>query len=290
MLSIIGTILSALGPVIGFFIKIFLKNKEAQAKAVKNYYKFIAQIDKKSDTKVANYLATETALAKVQREIREAQLIEPERIAERVKSREYDVPEIIELDIEVDTHGEYLTDSGRAKGLVVHFTAGRFANGRQDAVNTLTDLAKRGYGCLVMDINGQIYKAQSIDDIAWHAGKSAYLGYEGMSRYLMGMEICCGGKLEDDGKTWYGLLIDSDEQRAIAKQNKNQKHGLYHKFTVAQEKSLVNFVRWQFDINPEFSLDFVIGHDECAPDRKNDPGGSLSMTMPDFRAMIKTMI
>jgi len=41
------------------------------------------------------------------------------------------------------------------------------------------------------------------------------------------------------------------------------------------------------DVNPEFRADWVAGHDEVSPGRKSDPGGSLSMTMPQFRYMLK---
>lgn len=290
MLAIIGSALSMLAPLVIWGIKTFVGNKITKQKYVKNYYDMINRYNESASVKVANYIEAEESLAIVQQQIREEQLIEPSRLTECPTTKSYDTPEIMDLDIELETHGQYLTPSKKAKGLVVHFTAGRFANGRQDAVNTLQDLAKRGYGCLVMDIDGQIYKswAQDLDEIAWHAGESAYLGHKGLSRYCFGMEICNGGRLENDGKTWYNLPIKPKEQRQIASKKSNQKPGIYHKFTAAQEKSLIDFVLWQLDINPEFSVDFVIGHDECAPDRKNDPGGSLSMTMPDFRDMIQT--
>lgn len=287
----LSSILSMAGPVVVFFLKLFIKNKEKRAKMVKNYYGHLAQIDKKSAKKVENYKAAEKELDRIQNEIREKELVEPERPTDKAvgSSSRYDIPEIIELDINVKTQGKYLTPTKKAKGLVVHFTAGRFAEGRQSVVNSLTSLAKRGLGCLYMDIDGKIYRAktQGLDDIAWHAGKSAWLGHSGMSRYCMGIEICNAGKLESDGRSWYGLMIPESERRVITDNEDNQKRGMYHKYTAAQEKSLINFVLWQLDVNPEFDLDFVIGHDECAPNRKNDPGGSLSMTMPEFRAMIK---
>jgi len=297
----LSAILSMAGPLVVFFIKMFIKNAEAKQKAIKNYYEFISQIDKKSATKVANYLAAEKELERIQLEIREKNEVEPERPVDKAVGKNagknggiggnYDVPEIIEVDIAVKTRGKYMTPSKQAKGLVVHYTAGRFEKGRQSAINTLNSLAKRGLGCLVMDIDGKIYRAKSqkINDIAYHAGTSAFKGYTGMSRYLMGMEICNAGRLEADGKAWFGLPIPKDEQRDVSKKD-NVKAGKYHKYSAAQEKSLINFVLWQLDVNPEFDLDFVIGHDECAPTRKSDPGGSLSMTMPAFRAMIKQRV
>lgn len=291
MTGILGSALSMLGPVIVFLIKLFIKNKEAKAKAVKNYYEFISQIDKKSEKKVENYLNAEAALSKLQKEIREQTLVEPPREG-ATEPKAYNVPTIIYLDIELKTKGAYLTDSGKPKGLIVHTTRGRFAGGRQDAANTLQDLAKRGFGCMVMDIHGQIYKAKNQgDEIAWHAGESAFMGFQGMSRYLEGVEICNAGRLEDDFTPWFSNReVIKAERRLIENQRSNQQPGTYHKMTSAQEESLRNYVLWQLDVNPEYKLDFCIGHDECAPTRKSDPGGALSMTMPDFRAMISEQL
>lgn len=291
MLSIISGAMTLLGPIAVFFIKRFIQNKEAKARALKNYYNFISSIDKKSTKKVQNYKAAESALEKLQREIREKNLVEPDRPTERPaeEKAKYQIPSIIYVEIDVKTHGAYLTDSGRAKGLVIHSTAGRFDTGSENAINTLKDMAKRGLGCMVMDIYGAIYlaKSQSLNEIAWHAGKSMFFGYSGLSRYCMGMEICNAGVLDSEGKSWFGQNIVESERRLIGHNNANRKEGVYHKYTAAQEKSLVNFIYWQLDVNPEFSIDWVMGHDECAPDRKSDPGGSLSMTMPEFRDMFK---
>ncbi len=52
---------------------------------------------------------------------------------------------------------------------------------------------------------------------------------------------------------------------------------------------MVNFCLWQLKVNPEFKVDWIMGHDEVAIPlgRKSDPGGCLSVTMPEFREIIK---
>lgn len=287
--ALLGPILSMLGPLIVWGIKMFVKEQEARETMVKNYYQFLAQIDKKSATKVANYLASERELSHLQLEIMEKELVEPGRPTAQVVLRHYEVPEIEEVDVEAKIHGQYITDTREPKGLVVHYTAGRFSKGREDAINTLRDLCKRGLACLVMDTEGRLYRAknQSLSDIGWHAGESKWKGKEGISRFCLGMEICCAGKIEDKGsKTWWGDNIHESLVRKVPGKE-NMKRGSYHKYTEAQEKSLINFILWQLDTNSQFSIDWVVGHDEISPDRKSDPGGSLSMTMPSFRAMIR---
>lgn len=211
---------------------------------------------------------------------------EPER-----PTIKYEFPEIVDVDINIKTQGNYRTNSGQARGLVVHFTAGRFDKGKESALNTMRWLGKSGLGCLVMDTNGNIYKSkdQDLDQVAWHAGKSSWKGKSGISRYCIGMEICCAGKLDVDNKSWYGLQIPTNQARVVDKKD-NVQAGHYHKYTVAQEEALFNFCKWQMQVNPDFDVDWVVGHDEIAPRRKNDPGGSFSMTMPEFREQLKSLI
>ncbi len=89
------------------------------------------------------------------------------------------------------------------------------------------------------------------------------------------MEICSWGK---DSKV--GPFRES-------KGEANIKKGKYQAFTSKQEAALKNFIFWLKDVNPEFDVEWVVGHDEIAPTRKSDPGASLSMTMPKFRELLK---
>lgn len=207
---------------------------------------------------------------------------------------EYDMPTIVEVDAPIQVHGNYLTKSGMPRGLVVHFTAGRSLKGKQDAVNTMLSMAGRGLGCLVMDKEGIIYKAkaQGWNQVAYHAGTSSWRGRSAISLQCMGMEICCGGGLDKEGKAWFGEKYPQENVRTILETKENHLRGFYHKFTDAQEKSLVNFILWQVDTNPEFDISWVMGHDECAvpAGRKPDPGGSLSLTMPELRNLIRAEI
>lgn len=285
----IASILSMLTPLIIWAIKKFITNTIEKEKAIKSYYDYLKSIDKKSADKVENYIKAEDSLKALQRKIRKENLVEPERAAAHFADLpKYEMPDIEVVDIEVKTHGDYLTDSGRAQGMIVHFTAGRFSKGRQNAIDTLSYLAGQGLGCLVMDTAGKIYRAKSqeLNKIAWHAGESFYLSKTGLSRYCLGMEICGAGELDEKGKSWFGLVVNNKFIRHIAAKRDNQKVGYYHKFTSAQEKSLINFILWQLDTNLEFKIEWVLGHDEIAQGRKSDPGGSLSMTMPELRNII----
>jgi N-acetyl-anhydromuramyl-L-alanine amidase AmpD len=204
---------------------------------------------------------------------------------------EYDMPKIVAVDSPVQTHGKYLTKSGMPRGLVVHFTAGRSLKGAQDAINTMHSMASRGLGCLVMDKDGVIYKAKSQgwNDVAYHAGASEWRGRSAVSLQCMGMEICCAGNLDREGNAWFKEKYPANLVRTVLETKDNHLRGFYHKFTEAQEKALIDFIMWQIDTNPEFDISWVVGHDECAvpAGRKPDPGGSMSLTMPELRNFLR---
>lgn len=124
------------------------------------------------------------------------------------------------------------------------------------------------------------------------AGQSTWPGLgDRVSDDLVGIEIQCAGMLEKSGsvyKTWYGETVPASDVRTVAAQTANQEAGAYQKYTAAQEDALIRLLTWLRENNPDvFSYDYVLGHDEVSPRRKNDPGGSLSMTMPALRKKLK---
>jgi hypothetical protein len=119
--------------------------------------------------------------------------------------------------------------------------------------------------------------------------------------YSVGVEIVCGGKLtplgDGSGKTWFDKVISTPNCRTFKAPAASapQVSGLYEKYAEIQEKTLIKLCLWYKEMAPDlFSFDNVLGHDECTQlagqgARKNDPGGSLSMTMPEFRALLKRL-
>jgi 3D (Asp-Asp-Asp) domain-containing protein len=185
------------------------------------------------------------------------------------------------------TQGSYA--KGYPLGAIVHFTAGR----RSGLEAGMDEQVKNGYTYFVIDKDGNIGQNFPLDSWGSHAGQSSYPGLEDrVSDDLVGIEIQAAGRLEKNGssyKTWYGESIPAADVRTIAKQTANQEPGHYHKYTAAQEASLIRLLTWLYHNNPDvFKFDFVLGHDEVSPKRKNDPGGALSMTMPDLRKKLKT--
>lgn len=175
-------------------------------------------------------------------------------------------------------HGTYKTKTGNADGLVMHYTVS--GRSKANAIAVLKYLAKEGLGCMVMDENGIIYVPEDFviqKDVAYHAGTSTWKGRTAMSTYFMGMEICNWGSA--------GKEKGCTDLRTVPK-SENMHAGTYQKYTEKQEAAFIQFCLWQLKVNPEFKIENIVGHDEIAPTRKSDPGGSLSMSMPKFRELI----
>jgi len=173
------------------------------------------------------------------------------------------------------------------QGAVVHFTAGHWGAGAMEGGVT------SGYAYLLIDENGKVYQANSLDRWGYHAGASSWPGLgSGVSEHLVGIEISAAGnvvKVGDKYQTWFKTLLPEEQIRKVANKD-NVKEGYYQKYTDAQEKELIDLLLWLKRNNPDvFSFDLVVGHDEVAPTRKTDPGGALSCTMPEFRMKLKRL-
>jgi N-acetyl-anhydromuramyl-L-alanine amidase AmpD len=171
-------------------------------------------------------------------------------------------------------------------GAVVHYTAS--AQGSDEIAYG----RKMGYAYMLITREGQLYQAHPLTRWGYHAGPSEWPGLgSGVSRHLVGIELEAAGLLTDKGDTiltWYGNHVLWSEARLVAAAVDNQQKGLYHIYTAAQETALTRLLFWMKRCNPTvFDFNLVLGHDEVAPTRKQDPGGALSMTMPKYREYLK---
>ncbi len=208
---------------------------------------------------------------------------EPERVSMNATGQKsLWVPFATKVTPEMKARGSYR--KGYPEGAVVHFTAGR----RKDGKSAISYGREQGHAYFIIDAAGEIFQAIPLNRWGYHAGTSSWpkLG-SGVSQYLVGIEIMAAGRLEKqkDGsfKTWFGVTVPKAEVRTV-KAKENVKAGNYQAYTAAQEESLTGLLLWLKRNHPSvFNLDLVLGHDEVAPSRKDDPGGALSCTMPEFR-------
>lgn len=184
---------------------------------------------------------------------------------------------------EIPTSGPY--ENGWPRGAVIHATKGRFGLSALDMART------DGMTYLLIDGRGQVHQGFPLDRWGCHAGTSSWRGIDGrVSRHLVGINIECAGRLqplrEGGWRTWWGEVVPADEVRNVS-ENQNWETGAYRAFRPAQEKALVELLIWLKASRPDvFDFGMVVGADECTQGRRCDPGASLSLTMPDFRALL----
>lgn len=191
------------------------------------------------------------------------------------------------------THGKY-AGKGTPIGAIVHFTAGH-----DGAENTIRDGIKNGYAYYCIQRDGKLFCAHPYNEWGYHAGESKWKNIiGGVSDDLIGIEMNAGGQLtkQKDGtyKSWFGKTYQESEVRYCDGSSKDQCKGYYHKYTPEQEATLIKTILWLKARNPDvFSFDNVLGHCEVSGIlglgywRKNDPSSALSMTMPEFRELLK---
>ena len=214
------------------------------------------------------------------------------KVAEEKKEVLLWYPKAIKLESQMVTRGNY--EYHYPVGAVVHFTAGRDKT-EQDMINSMTWGVSQKFAFFGIGPTGKVYQAHPLNRWGSHAGSSFwnYLG-KNVSTKLVGIEIACAGQLTN-GKSWFGASYKTSETRFVTEEKYGCPTGEYKQFTREQETALIELLLWLKANCPEvFSLDYVLGHHEVSGKiglgyfRKPDPGGALSMTMPELRALLKS--
>lgn len=164
------------------------------------------------------------------------------------------------------------------KYLVFHFTAGR---GCQSSVDWLCDPQAKASAHLVVGRDGSIFQLVPFNVVAWHAGKSDWDGLTGLNQYSIGIEMDNAGKLTKVGskyKTWFGSEVAEDD--VIQAKHKNEDDiGFWQAYTEIQIQRANDLALLLVET---YHLKDILGHEDIAPHRKNDPGPAFPLA--DIRA------
>ncbi|PCJ96708.1 MAG: hypothetical protein COA52_00440 [Hyphomicrobiales bacterium] len=186
---------------------------------------------------------------------------------------------------------EHVDTSKKSRGtntkkfIVVHYTAG---TSYKSDVRVLSS-AKAQVSChLVVGPSGKITQVGDFDDVLWHAGKSKWRGLHGLNRHSIGIEVTCPGPVEYVGKdssnrrifkTWSGhkLVEGVSPWGFVKKQHRNGgRTKWWATFTLKQNEVLAELIPLIVDM---YGVTEVVGHDDIAPTRKQDPGPSMSRSL-----------
>jgi len=161
---------------------------------------------------------------------------------------------------------------GNLDTIVLHYTAGQATA----SINTLLNPKSNASAHLVVDRDGTITQIVPFNKIAWHAGKSSYNGRTGYNNYSIGIEIVNAGPLTKSGniyRSWYGEAFNpSDVIEAIHRNQTTAK--FWHIYTPEQITAVTELCSLLIE---EYSIKYILGHEEVAPTRKTDPGPAFPL-------------
>lgn len=145
--------------------------------------------------------------------------------------------------------------------LVIHYTGD---DSPASTINWFKDPSAKVSAHLLIDRNGSITQFGKFTEVLWHAGTSTWKGINGMNSHSIGIELTNLGRIAH-------ALPDSGSLYATHKNE--QTPSWWQTYTDAQIKTLqaVSQILVQ-----TYSLKEIVGHDDIAPGRKQDPGPAFN--------------
>ncbi len=174
----------------------------------------------------------------------------------------------------------------RPKFLIIHYTA---SGPDADIAKYFSQKSANVSAHLVVRRDGSVAQCVPFNVVAWHAGKSQWIGqdgaqYSGLNNHAIGIEIENWGALNKSAGSWIswtGALVD-----ALKVIEARHKFGVpncgWEVFTAAQIETVIAVAQ---AICSEYPIEDIMGHDDIAPGRKSDPGPGWDMEA--FKAKVK---
>ena len=150
--------------------------------------------------------------------------------------------------------------------LVIHFTSG--ASGQSSINFWKTPAAKGASAHIVIDRDGTVIQCRPFNKTCGHAGKSRWKGFVGLNSCSIGIELANAG---DDSK----LAAKWSKLPPVKAKHKNG--GPLQSWEAYPEAQIAACTAVAKALVERYNLDDLIGHDDIAPDRKNDPGPAFPM-------------
>jgi N-acetyl-anhydromuramyl-L-alanine amidase AmpD len=156
--------------------------------------------------------------------------------------------------------------------IILHYTAGPSIS---SAINGMRDSGTSAH--FVIGRGGQVHQLVPLNRVAYHAGVSEWDGVSMLNGQSIGIEIVNAGPLEEvDGRfeTWYGRAVFPEDVRTLVHRNERMSRH-WHDYPDRQVEVVEQLCHFLFREIP--SLSEVIGHEQCSPGRKDDPGPAFPL-------------
>jgi N-acetylmuramoyl-L-alanine amidase len=149
--------------------------------------------------------------------------------------------------------------------LVIHFTSG--ASAESSIEFWRTPAAKGASAHIVIDRDGTVYQCRPFNQTCGHAGVSAWKGFKGLNSCSIGIELANAGDDEKLAAKWGKFGVTA----------KHKNGGPLQKWEGYPPAQIGACLAVSEALVARYNLDDVVGHEDIAPSRKNDPGPAFPM-------------
>ena len=185
----------------------------------------------------------------------------------------------------------YRTATGLPDSIIIHYTAMTTSEGAVKALTIKKPAGGNASAHMVIGKDGEVKQLASFDQRTWHAGESEYHGRKGYNSLAVGIEIDNVGWLQKypDGTYSRALLLTNgfklQEKDVLHARhfNPNVPYEYWEKYTDAQITTAFEICKLLYQT---YGIKEILGHDQIAPARKQDPGPAFPMD--EFRNGILT--
>jgi N-acetylmuramoyl-L-alanine amidase len=164
--------------------------------------------------------------------------------------------------------------------IIIHFTAGREAT---SSVSWFKNPKANASAHLVIGRDGKIYQLIDFNKKAWHAGTSQWANWQGFNNFSIGIELENPGRLQKVGEkyiSWFGK--EYPKELIVEKIHKHEDiPSFWLSYTEDQLEACMQVSK---TLMLKYEISDILGHDDIAPFRKNDPGPMFPME--NFRAKL----
>lgn len=154
---------------------------------------------------------------------------------------------------------------GAPKFILLHETAGRIEKG--SSVKWFASRECKVSAHFTIERDGEVVQQVPLDRKAFHAGVSKWKGVSGLNSCSIGIELVGPGKMDSNGKAWFGKACDPSE--IVFKPTPQHGDGHWLPFTPAQIAAVKLLCTLIVEEYPDCNE--ILTHWEVSPGRKVDP-------------------
>lgn len=146
--------------------------------------------------------------------------------------------------------------------ILIHYTG---VQNHKSVYNAFMNPKHKASANIVIDDNGDVYQFAPLNQVTWHAGRSVWDGRSSLNWWSIGIELVNAGPVTTDTDI-YGYPIHG-KVRALHKNQTEPKN--WARYTPKQYNACAEVVH---AIKESYPIEWVLGHDDVSPQRKQDPG------------------